>query len=140
METVSKTLTSGKDLKITIATFEEANALWMAVNKDLKSVNMASDVEIDPNLIKDLFCTVASSKDIRQAMQPLLRRCLYNGEKIDEKTFDSREAREDYLEIFEMVATENLLPFTKRLVQKYKAIIFQIMSKSQASEQTTPQI
>lgn len=140
METVSKTLISGKDLKITIATFDEANELWMAVNKEFKSVNMASEVDIDPNLIKDMFCTVASSREIRQAMQPLLRRCLYDGEKINEKTFDSREAREDYLEIFEMVATENLLPFMKRLVQKYKAIIFQVISKSQASEQTDRQL
>lgn len=135
METIKKTLASEKELVITIGSFQEAKDLWMAVNKEMKTLSLNPDVDIDTNLIKDVFCLANSSKEIDEKLKPLIARCMYDKQKINDDLFKSSEAREDYLEIIEHVAIENLRPFVKGLVRKYKAKFSEIMLKFQAIKQ-----
>ena len=138
METIKKTLASGKELSITIGSFSEAKSLWMAINKEAKDLNLNPDVEIDSNLIKDIFCTANSSKEIDEKLSPLLKRCIYDEQKLTDDVFRTSEAREDYLEIVELVALENLRPFVKGLVRKYKARFLELMSNFQKLKQQKP--
>lgn len=132
---MKKELASGKTLHITIGSFDECLDLWMTINEEAKGINMSSEVEIDTNLLKNIFCTANSSRKIKEKLDPLLKRCLYDNAPINEKTFQSIEAREDYLEIIEVVAVENIRPFVKGLVRKYKAIFSQLATIFQGLKQ-----
>jgi len=48
-----------------------------------------------------------------------MSKVVYNNNKITPDTFESEEAREDYLEILGVVAWENIHPFGKGLFAKY---------------------
>lgn len=126
MKTIPLKLQSGRELKITLGSFGEGEDLWIALNKEFRSVNFGSHVELDTNLVKEIFCMANSSREINACLKPLLKRCLYNNDPIDDQTFEDIEAREDYLEICEMVAKENILPFAKGLLRKYGAVIQQL--------------
>lgn len=135
MEGLKKKLASGRTLQITLGSFDESHDLWMVLMEEMKGINLGSDVEIDVDLIKDLFCTATSSKKIHEKLSPLLKRCIYNDARIDSNSFATAESREDYLEIIELVAMENIAPFVKGLVRKYKAKFSHLMSVFQKLKQ-----
>ena len=68
METVSVTLPSGAELKITPAPFVEAKALYQAFLAEMKSLKLDHKAEVDVNFWKDIFCTALASKQIEQAI------------------------------------------------------------------------
>lgn len=124
-------LPSNRKLGITVGTFEESKALFTAVTEEFRGIKMDPSAEVDVNLFKDLFCTGLSSKKVDTALAALLRRCTYEGLKIDANTFEPVEAREDYLEVIFNVAQENISPFTKSLYARF-AEVFQKMKSFQA--------
>jgi maltooligosyltrehalose synthase len=114
---------SGAELKITVAPFSEAKALYQAVAEEAKALKLDPKQEIDVNFFKDIFCVGLASAKIEKALEPCLKRVTYNGLKIDANTFEDVEARQDYFLVCYEVAKENLLPFTKSLTQKLSHII-----------------
>lgn len=112
-------LKSGRKLKISLAPWKDARELYQAVASELIAVKADPKQELDTNFIKDLFCTMLASKKIEAALWLCMKRCLYNGERIQEETFEPAEAREDYLDICAEVAKENINPFAKSLYAEY---------------------
>jgi hypothetical protein len=114
---------SGAELKITVAPFTEAKALYQAVAEEAKALKLDPKQEIDVNFFKDIFCVGLASAKIEKALEPCLKRVTYNGLKINADTFEDVEARQDYFLVCYEVAMENLLPFMKSLTQKLSHII-----------------
>lgn len=117
------TLPSGAVLKLNSAPFKVSKALYQAVLEECKEVKISFDTPIDVNLIKDLFCTGFSSKKIEDALGKCFERCLYNGQKITDETFEPENARQDYLQVCIEVAKENIDPFMKSLYAQYGDIL-----------------
>jgi hypothetical protein len=103
------TLNSGNTIQITLAPFKEAKALFQAVQREMSGANL------DADLARQSFLAFQCSEKVEQALEPCMRRVLYNGLKIDDDTFEPEKAREDYLEIRTYVIQENIVPFSKSL-------------------------
>ena len=128
------TLSSGKKLEITLAPFEDGNALKKAFLSEAMGLKVQGQDEIDYNFLKDLFCLGLSSDKIEKSVWKCFERCTYEGVKINKDTFEPSEAREDYHEVLFEVAKENLAPFTKSLFVQLKDIM-QNLSPFLASRQ-----
>jgi hypothetical protein len=124
-------LPSGKELSITEAPFSDAKDLYQAVAEELKGVEADPTQEIDANLIKDMACTLVSSKKVENALNKCMTRVLYAGAKIGPDTFEPVENREDYLIVCYEVAWSNIQPFMKSLYAKFLAAL-EIVKGSQA--------
>ena len=120
---------NGAEIKIDVAPFKDAIALKNVVfgslaetgidisSLDLKTLNLKT--EIDQNVIDTIMkplLKVDSSPEFYFAIFKCMNRCLYNGSKITEETFEPIEARGDYYLILLEVLKANLLPFIKELV------------------------
>lgn len=119
-------LPSGALLKIHPSPFSIAKALCQAVLKEAKGVEISSETELS-SVYKDLFCAGFSSELIDRCLWDCMKRCTYNSGagdlKIDDQTFEPVKAREDYLTVCMEVAKENILPFTKSLMQEFSRIL-----------------
>lgn len=118
-------LFNGKELKITLGTFEEAHDLLQAVANEIKEVKLPSTMieDINPNMVKDFILTFIASKKITECLWPCLNRCLCDNERITKDFFDDVDNREMYLEIFEIVLRENITPLLKGPLLKWGPII-----------------
>jgi len=112
-------LPSGADLEITLAPFSEAKALYQAFLKELKTLKIDAETEMDYNFIKDIICSGLSSKEVDEALSVCMGRATYKKLKIDDDTFEDEIARGDYLVVCYEVARANLEPFTKGLFAKF---------------------
>ena len=90
------------------------------------SLKLDPKEEIDANFYKDIFFKALCSKKIEAALEPCLKRALYNGNKITADTFEPVEARDDYITVCFEVARENVYPFTKSLYAKYSHLLGQL--------------
>ena len=107
-------LPSGSTLKIGQIPFADAKALYQSCMEELRTVEVKSDtMAID--LYKNLFCVGFSSKRVERALWECLKRCTYNGHKIEEKTWEAVEARQDYWKVCMEVGEEVITPFAKSL-------------------------
>lgn len=124
-------LPSGAILKISVAPFAEAKALYQAILKELRTVQVNSKLDMAA-LYKDLACAGFSSSEIEAAIWRCLGRCTYNDGKgdfkITEATFEPVKNRDDYLKVQVEVVKENVLPFVKSLSVEY-AHIFQVLTE-----------
>lgn len=120
-------LPSGAVLDITLLPFEEAWHVQQLVAKEVERINfdprsidfsnfMASDVL---NL-KNPICSILSSQVVIDAAKQCFKKCTYNGLKIDSQTFESREARTDFLPVVFNVLKENISPFFENLLSSLK--------------------
>ena len=109
------TLKSGKELGMNPAPFLDAKALYQAIMIETKGLDFGKDHDSAINIMKELFFTYLSSKQIEAALWECLKRCTYAGHKITPDTFEEVSAREDYVEICFELAKENVLPFLKNL-------------------------
>lgn len=116
------TLPSGAKLKIGLAPFAEAKALYQALLRELRVIPFSAKTDM-AGLYKDLFCAGFASDEVEKALWVCFKRCQYcdkRGDlKIDDQTFEPVEAREDYLTACMEVAKENTLPFVKSLYAEY---------------------
>lgn len=117
------TLPSGSELTVQIATFADSKQLFHMLLEEVRTVPMDPSVELDSNFYKDLVCIGMSSKKIEAALQKCFTRCLYNGVRIDHTTFESVEARGDYLTVCLEVAEDNIHPFMKNLSAELSRIL-----------------
>lgn len=118
MSTKDVTLKSGARLKITLAPFADAKALYQAVLKELKDLKLGDSQQIE-SVLKDALCIGFSSKEIDERLEVCLRRVLYNDLKIDEDTFEPEKARGDYLPLIYEVMKANIDPFLKSLYAQW---------------------
>lgn len=123
---IEKKLPSGAILKIHVAPFSDAKALYQAVLKELKTVDVKSKTEM-ASVFKDLACIGFSSKEIETALWKCFERCTYDSGKgdlrIDKDTFEPIESREDYIVVCMDVARENIFPFVKSLYAEFSALL-----------------
>lgn len=116
-------LPSGAVLRVNPAPFAHANALYKAILKEAKAVELRGGREI-ADLVKNAFCAGFSSPDVEAALWKCMERCQYcdqRGElRIDGETFEPVGAREDYTTVCVEVARENVDPFVKSLSSDFK--------------------
>ena len=124
MRTVN--LPSGAELKIGLAPFSEANALFKAVGSELKNLKVTLDTDIDVNLLKDIVCSAVASDKIEACIWDCMKKCIYNDTRITKETFEPEEARQDYYVVLLEVAKDNLTPFTKSLSAQFADILKKI--------------
>lgn len=98
---------SGAIAVINITSFEEANNLKKAVERELLTCDLNDPFK--------LALIVDSSDAVEAALWPCLNRCLYNGQKIIKSTFNDAEARKDYHAIAVECARINIGPFVESL-------------------------
>jgi hypothetical protein len=114
------TTQSGRTAIIHMAGFKEAMALKNAVGRELTAVDIDIDslADFDVKAFLPAILKIDTSPAVYDAIMPCLNRCLYNGAKITEVTFEDAEARGDYYELVIACAKENLSPFFKNLVSR----------------------
>lgn len=100
---------SGADVEIHPSGWKAAKTLKAAIER---AVALTGDFSIRTALLVD------SSAEVDAALQLCLARCLYNGQKIIELTFDPVETRGDYYDIVEACVKENLGPLAASLRSK----------------------
>lgn len=112
-------------LEIFPSDFAVARTLYQAVLEETKGHKMDPSAEVDTNLLKDLFCTMLSSKKVEAAVEACMAKCTYNGHRIESVStvFDPVEARQDYLMACYEVAVENISPFMKSLYAKFSTVL-----------------
>lgn len=119
-------LPSGAILKIQVAPFAASKALYQALLKELKLVEIDSKTEV-ASIYKDLFCIGFSSPEIEKCLWECFKRCTLDtgaGDlKIDDQTFEPVERRDDYMAVCMAVTKENVLPFAKSLYAEYQIML-----------------
>ena len=101
MGNVKKTLDSGAEIEIQMASFEKSYRLL----QDVKASKIAIQDEID----------LVVSPLIQPALWDCLAVCLYNSKKINKDTFQDEEARGDFILVAKEALVANLAPFFKSL-------------------------
>jgi hypothetical protein len=119
---------TGAELRINAAPFEESLELLHAFLEEAKAVEIKAGKEHLPNVLKNVFCGAFSSPKLRVPLWKCMERCLYKGVKITPAAFEDVKAREDYMEICYLVAEENLKPFTKSLYAQFEELLKKIES------------
>jgi len=137
MEIKKIKLPSGAELSLNLAPFADALNLKQVLAGEALGIPISKDLD-HFELLKMLACTGFSSKAIEAALQPCLKICLYNGIRIDSKTFEPIEARQDYLPILIAVTKENVEPFTKGLLYGYEDLVSLILAKLRNIRGSTP--
>lgn len=132
------TLPSGKTLKITLAPFADAKALYQACLEEIRTLRLDPAAEIDVNLFKDLFCLGFSSKKVDACLTACLKRVLYDNRRITDETFEDVSAREDYPFVLLEVAQANLRPFVRHLSSRYSTLLQSLKSGLTPSSGTKP--
>ena len=112
---IEKKLKSGEILKILDTDFETSNALFKAVIKSLKSIDIDDSVKNLEAFTGALIGAQLSDDSVEKAMWGCLACCLYKGAKIVPSVFNDFKAREDFIEICLEVGQENLRPFMNGL-------------------------
>lgn len=114
-------LPSGAVLKLQVAPFADAKALYQAVLEEVKNVKK---VDVDwASIFIELSCVGFSSKKIESALEQCFKRCLYDDKKIDKDTFEPVDSRQDYVVVCLAVAKENIMPFMKGLYAEFQQFL-----------------
>lgn len=122
-------LPSGATLEVAPAPFAASKALYQAILREFKGVAFGDDLEL-ADVLKDVFCGAFTSPAVDKALDECAKRCLYNGLKIDDSTFEPVEARDDYILVCMEVAKENIFPFGKSLFAEFKKVSAMIPAQS----------
>lgn len=120
------TLKSGASLELQMAPFAVSMKLFKTIAAELKQVDINLDgLSLEAikgtnlNGIKNAVFQLLGSDQLELALGACMERCLYNGVKITKGTFESPEARQDYLPVAWEVMKFNLAPFFSSLGLSY---------------------
>jgi hypothetical protein len=141
-----KELKSGAFLEIQMSSHENCMDFITCLANELKKVDLKLDdlkegfnTEISDifNPIKNLFLNLLTSKDIKNCLEKLFSKCLYNDKKINNDLFDNDiKARGDYFIICWEVARYNLSPFLpKNINLDFASFLKEWMTKTNISIQ-----
>ena len=106
-------LPSGATLKVSMAPFKDAKALFQALAREWKSADPMTLT--NPAGQTQLFMAAFASTEVEKMLWPCLSRSLYNNAKIVPETFEPEESRPDFIPVCLEVVTENVTPFMKSL-------------------------
>jgi hypothetical protein len=121
------TLPSGSELDITLLPYEEAWACSQSILKVIEKVN----IDIKGDGLEDFFkkdimslkapiCGVLGSPEVMHEVRRCWKRCTYNDKKIDGDSFESKDARSDFLYAAFYSLKENISPFFESLISLLK--------------------
>lgn len=112
------TLKSGATLTIGIAPFLAGTKLIRTISRELALVKVDFDLDTlngvgakDISTLKNALFTLLASEAVEHAIMECAKKSLYNGQGITAGTFESEEARPDYLPVMAEVVKANLRPF-----------------------------
>lgn len=125
---------SGATVTINIADWQDAKRLKKAIWRELASAGIKVDLEIDVSSLIGPLLRVDSSDVVDAALAPCLARCLRNGEKITDATFNDPEARQDYYDIVYRCAEENIRPLAKGLILKLSTAMVAIPNQAESAQ------
>jgi hypothetical protein len=142
MSPLVKKLPSGATLEVTMASFEEGEALLSAVahevgcvginlGKDFSGFGDLAQKEVNSDMVntmKNVVTQILKSRPVKDAVMVCAKRALYNNQHITKETFEPETARQDYLVVLKEVAWFNLLPFFQGINSKLSGIIQKIGS------------
>lgn len=114
-----QTLSSGAKLRIQIAPFAVSKALFQAVLREAKGLDVHAIGDVEIILLK-AFALGFSSRQVEDCLWACFERCTYNAAKIDATTFEPLAAREDYVKVCVEVAKANIFPFMNSLFAAFK--------------------
>lgn len=135
MANLKKTLDSGAELDITLASFAEGNKLLKAIMKEIEAVKISSglsqqksfkdflNIDVNDgtiNTIKNIVSGILSSDAVEEALWPCMSRATYNSKRVTRDLFEDEEVRKDYLIVAKEVLFYNLLPFFGNLASLLK--------------------
>jgi hypothetical protein len=116
-------LPSGAELQITLLPYEEAWNVSQRVAKVLEGIDLKNtDIDLKKFMLSDVskiqgpLLQIMSSRELVEAAKVCFKRCTVNGMKIDGKTFDEPNMRQDYLPTVFHVLKENIAPFFAGLI------------------------
>lgn len=134
MPNLLKNLESGAVLEVTMAPFEDAEALLEAVMQETESIQINLGADFGSfedflaqggikteliNTVKNAVCRILGSRKVKDAIWICMKRATYNGLKITRETFEPEQSRADYITIAKEVLWFNLSPFFKSLALKF---------------------
>lgn len=123
---------SGVDIVINPAPWKDAKMLKMAIEKAAAAKGIPGDINI-----VNIILAVDSSEEVDAYLWPCLIRCLRDGQKITESTFDDPAARADYYEIMEACLKENFGPLVESLSSRFAGLLGKKLSASPAMTSET---
>lgn len=120
------TLKSGRTLRLAVAPFAVANKLrktvaseLLKVEIDVGKIDMSMDIRnLDPralNTLKNVVCQLLASDQVEACFFECAGRCTLDGQAVKRETFDSEDARGDFLPCAWEVIRHNLAPFFESL-------------------------
>lgn len=121
-------LPSGMELMIGETPFSESNALFKAVIKSLRMVEVDNTIHGLDEFIGALLGAQLSDGEVEKAMWDCLKYATYGDRKIVSSLFDEEKARTDYIDICLEVGQENLRPFMKGLYAALPRLTSAILS------------
>lgn len=114
-------LPSGAAFEVQPLSYESAWAVTQTVIKEIEKSDISSlkklDLDFDKIMstdvldLKDPICHLLASHAMIDAARQCFKKCLYNKGKIDSMTFESKEARGDFIMACWHALKENILPF-----------------------------
>jgi len=141
-------LFNGKELDITLGSFQEADNLFKAVCHALKGnkIDIPDSVKSDLSTgqlsgILDMLLSVISDDEIESCIFECAKRCGIGPthEKINIEYFDKEENRQEYIPVMLEIAKANLTPFIKGITSSLGALDVQkITTILQSSKSTIP--
>lgn len=113
-----------KKLKNVLFSELKNNSLGLKLTGNTDFLNKEIDFTALLDYLKDVLINVDISENVDKALADCLKHCTYQTTyRIDESLFDKiPEAREDYYEIMISCIEENLRPFIKSLVSKWRTL------------------
>lgn len=123
-------LPSGAMLRVGLAPFADARDLYQAVLEEARGVKINPEDNV-LSLQKEIFCAFLTSKKVEAAVWKCMEKCLYNGARIKEETFEPELARGDYIDVLYSVTEKNVSPFLKSLSAEF-SLIREILKSSRA--------
>lgn len=118
--------TNGKTIVINAAGFKDAFELKNSIEESIKGqqldlVKKGTSLEnMDIAPLIQLVLSIDSNERFNTALFKCLEKCLYDQEKITEKTFEKVENRADYYNIVIECVKVNISPFFVGLISRLK--------------------
>lgn len=109
------TAINGAKVQINVADYRSVTLLRSCIEKAIIKANIKINLDSD---IFQLLLIVDSDEDVYKHLFHCLKRCTYNGQVINEDTFEDEKAREAYYEIVISCLEVNLKPFMSALILK----------------------
>jgi hypothetical protein len=113
-------LPSGVMLDITLLDYEKAFAVFQTtvrqigiLDVDLSKIDLEKFAALDVMEFKRPLTQILSNSDLVKAGNQCLEKCTYDGIKVTTKTWESPEARKDYLFAIFYALKENCYPFVE---------------------------